>query len=152
MLTITENIDSYLTASEERKYFSLFSKELKTSKDEEQSINELTKRGYKAVSDKISEVKHDSAPPAFKKSTKHLEKAMSTKKRFSEYNSHHRHKKHIVLSGRVHPGETNSSYCIQGTIEFLISNTPEAKFLRNYFIFKIVPMLNPDGVAIGNYR
>ena len=58
----------------------------------------------------------------------------------------------IVLSGRVHPGESNASYCIQGAIEFLASNASEAKFLRNYFIFKIVPMLNPDGVAEGNYR
>lgn len=79
MLTITDNIDSYLTASEERKYFSYFSKEFNTIKDEEQSISELAKSGYKAVSDKIPDIKHDVTPPAFKKSTKQLEKAMSTK-------------------------------------------------------------------------
>lgn len=95
---------------------------------------------------------HEISPNAFKKPTKHLEKAMSSKKRYTDYNSNHRHKRCIVLSGRVHPGESNSSYCIQGTIDFILSSTKEAKFLRNYFIFKIIPMLNPDGVAVGNYR
>jgi hypothetical protein len=35
---------------------------------------------------------------------------------------------------------------------FLISNSPVAKALRENFIFKIVPMLNIDGVVNGNYR
>jgi murein tripeptide amidase MpaA len=37
-------------------------------------------------------------------------------------------------------------------IRFLISEDPSAIILRNTFVFKIVPMLNPDGVIIGNYR
>eukprot|EP00828_Plagiopyla_frontata_P044411 TRINITY_DN7240_c0_g1_i1.p3 TRINITY_DN7240_c0_g1~~TRINITY_DN7240_c0_g1_i1.p3 ORF type:complete len:199 (-),score=12.34 TRINITY_DN7240_c0_g1_i1:132-728(-) len=41
---------------------------------------------------------------------------------------------------------------IQGVINFLISDETEAQELRSRFIFKIVPMLNPDGVIIGNYR
>ena len=28
----------------------------------------------------------------------------------------------------------------------------QAKMLRKYIVFKIVPMLNPDGVVLGNYR
>ena len=134
------------------KYFTSFKSELKTSNDEAQSISELAKIGYKAGADGSKDAKPDINPNAFKKSTKHLEKSMSNKQRFSDYNSYHRHKKCIVLSGRVHPGESNASYCIQGTIDFLVSDAPEARFLRNYFIFKIVPMLNSDGVAVGNYR
>ena len=33
-----------------------------------------------------------------------------------------------------------------------MSNDPEAAHLRNKYVFKIVPMLNPDGVIVGNYR
>jgi murein tripeptide amidase MpaA len=58
----------------------------------------------------------------------------------------------VVLTSRVHPGESNSSFVIQGVIDYLLSNCKIAKFLRSAFIFKIVPMLNPDGVINGNYR
>ncbi|OAF68752.1 ATP/GTP-binding protein-like 2 [Intoshia linei] len=61
-------------------------------------------------------------------------------------------RKAIVLSARVHPGETNSSWIIEGFLDFILSNTEEAKILRGLFVFKIIPMLNPDGVIVGNYR
>ena len=41
---------------------------------------------------------------------------------------------------------------LQGFIDFILSNKPQAKSLRSKIIFKIVPMLNPDGVCFGNYR
>jgi len=41
---------------------------------------------------------------------------------------------------------------MKGVIDFLVSNAPEAKALREHFVFKIVPILNPDGVINGNYR
>jgi cytosolic carboxypeptidase protein 2/3 len=61
-------------------------------------------------------------------------------------------KKGVVISARVHPGESNSSWMMKGVIDFLISDCKEARELRDNFVFKIIPMLNPDGVINGNYR
>lgn len=61
-------------------------------------------------------------------------------------------KEGVVLTARIHPGESNSSWMMKGVIDFLISSDPEANELRNKYVFKIVPMLNPDGVINGNYR
>ena len=58
----------------------------------------------------------------------------------------------VILSSRVHPGESNASIIMNGTIDYLISDYEGAKYLRNNFVFKVIPMLNPDGVIIGNYR
>mmetsp|Transcript_43510 Transcript_43510/g.41984 ORF Transcript_43510/g.41984 Transcript_43510/m.41984 type:complete len:190 (-) Transcript_43510:2307-2876(-) len=42
---------------------------------------------------------------------------------------------------------------MKGAIDFLTDETnEEAEMLRQAFVFKIVPMLNPDGVINGNYR
>ncbi|KAM9816335.1 cytosolic carboxypeptidase 4 isoform 4-T4 [Syngnathus typhle] len=58
----------------------------------------------------------------------------------------------IVLSSRVHPGESNASWVMKGTLEFLCSHDPIAQALRETFVFKIIPMLNPDGVINGMNR
>ncbi|KAH9487523.1 Cytosolic carboxypeptidase 1, partial [Bulinus truncatus] len=36
------------------------------------------------------------------------------------------------------------------TIDFLLSRKPQAQHVREMYVFKIVPMLNPDGVINGN--
>lgn len=61
-------------------------------------------------------------------------------------------KKGIVFTARVHPSETPSSFVMKGIIDFLTSNKLDAKLLRNNFVFKIVPQLNPDGCINGNTR
>jgi len=84
-------------------------------------------------------------------------------------------KKIIIVTARVHPGETVSSYIVEGLIRFLVfankkSNIVEtskfdhngkpyspnairtAKFLRKKFVFMIIPMVNPDGVVAGHYK
>ncbi|GAB9473299.1 Reticulocyte-binding protein 2 a [Globisporangium polare] len=58
----------------------------------------------------------------------------------------------IFLTARVHPGESNSSFVMHGILDFLTGNSLEARYLRHNFVFKVVPMLNPDGVVHGNYR
>lgn len=58
----------------------------------------------------------------------------------------------IVVLARTHPGESPSSFVIQGLVEFLLGSHPIANILRENFIFKIVPMVNPDGVFLGNNR
>jgi len=58
----------------------------------------------------------------------------------------------VVITARVHPGESNASWIMEGILDFLTSNCDAAKELRSKFVFKIVPMLNPDGVINGNYR
>ena len=37
-------------------------------------------------------------------------------------------------------------------MDFLMGNSDEAKKLREIYLFKIVPMMNPDGVLVGNSR
>uniref|UniRef100_A0A8D0CIX1 Cytosolic carboxypeptidase 1 n=1 Tax=Scleropages formosus TaxID=113540 RepID=A0A8D0CIX1_SCLFO len=59
---------------------------------------------------------------------------------------------YVFLTARVHPGETNASWVMKGTLEFLMSPSPMAQSLRESYVFKIVPMLNPDGVINGNHR
>jgi hypothetical protein len=58
----------------------------------------------------------------------------------------------IVLTSRIHPGESNASWLMRGVLEGLLSDAPRSAELRKEFIFKIVPVLNPDGVVHGMYR
>jgi hypothetical protein len=62
-------------------------------------------------------------------------------------------KKYVLVSGRVHPGETPASHVLDGLLAFLLRpDDPRACALRERFVFKIIPMLNPDGVFHGHYR
>lgn len=61
-------------------------------------------------------------------------------------------KQYIILTGRIHPSETVSSWKLDGFLRFLCSDTAESQLLCDRFIFKIIPMLNPDGVISGNSR
>lgn len=58
----------------------------------------------------------------------------------------------IIILARSHPGESVASFVCQGLLEFILGNHPIAAILRKNFIFKIVPMANPDGVFLGNNR
>lgn len=64
----------------------------------------------------------------------------------------------IVLFARGRPSETASSHALKGFVDRLLasasssSQQSSAGFLRKNFLFIIVPMLNIDGVSIGNSR
>eukprot|EP01063_Lacrimia_lanifica_P005148 TRINITY_DN12961_c0_g1_i2.p1 TRINITY_DN12961_c0_g1~~TRINITY_DN12961_c0_g1_i2.p1 ORF type:complete len:447 (+),score=182.22 TRINITY_DN12961_c0_g1_i2:136-1476(+) len=61
-------------------------------------------------------------------------------------------KKTVFITARVHAGETPASFLCHGFLTFLLSDHPAARVLRAHCAFKVVPMLNPDGVFLGNYR
>ncbi|RAK00715.1 M14 family metallopeptidase [Aliidiomarina maris] len=58
----------------------------------------------------------------------------------------------LIVLGRQHPPEVTGAMALQAFVEFMLqpSETSEA-FLRRYNIL-IVPNMNPDGVALGNWR
>ncbi|KAK2949852.1 putative Cytosolic carboxypeptidase Nna1 [Blattamonas nauphoetae] len=63
-----------------------------------------------------------------------------------------RRRKAIVFTSLVHPGETPASFIMKGILDFLTGSSIEAHLLRENFVFKVIPMLNPDGVILGNHR
>ena len=64
----------------------------------------------------------------------------------------------VILTSRVHPGETNASWMMLGLLELLLNPKPGTEEeelvtrLKDHFEFYIIPMLNVDGVITGNYR
>lgn len=62
-------------------------------------------------------------------------------------------KRTVMISARVHPAETPASFMLDGMLDLLLHPTDEGAIsLRRHFVFKIIPMLNPDGVCQGFYR
>jgi hypothetical protein len=61
-------------------------------------------------------------------------------------------KKIVFVTGRVHPGETPGSHMLNGFLKWVISQDPRAIEARKHFVFKVIPILNPDGVYRGYYR
>lgn len=63
-----------------------------------------------------------------------------------------RQRKGIVIDARVHPGENMASFAMEAILWHLTGPGLTAKILRDNFVFYIVPMLNVDGVVVGNHR
>lgn len=58
----------------------------------------------------------------------------------------------LFVTARVHPGETPASFVVHGFVDWLLSHQAAAQKLRQEATVVVVPMLNPDGVFLGNYR
>jgi hypothetical protein len=58
----------------------------------------------------------------------------------------------MLIVGRVHPGEVVASLIIEGMLRYLSSSDPDAVIMRQRLEIRVVPMLNPDGVVMGNSR
>jgi len=56
--------------------------------------------------------------------------------------------KRVYIHARTHPGEEESFWVTDEIINFLLSDTPDAAYIRSHCIFHIVPMYNPDGVEL----
>jgi cytosolic carboxypeptidase protein 5 len=58
----------------------------------------------------------------------------------------------VFITARVHPGETPSSFLLDAIMRVILSSDPRGVALRHAYVFKIIPVLNPDGVYRGNFR
>jgi murein tripeptide amidase MpaA len=58
----------------------------------------------------------------------------------------------VLITSRVHSGETPGSQVFRGIYNFITSDRHEAKYLRRFYTFIFIPCMNPDGVVSGNYR
>ncbi|XP_015606420.1 cytosolic carboxypeptidase 1 isoform X2 [Cephus cinctus] len=63
-----------------------------------------------------------------------------------------KNRKIIFLTSRVHPGESNASWMMHGTLETLLGSSTYARSLRDDYVFKVIPMLNIEGVINGCNR
>ena len=158
LLTITENVDTYLDYYEElrlrdhlpsilrKAYRQKYANARRLAKQGEQANGQVQRLLEAAVVEDLKQFWEQ-----------HEEQFLQTSPHFAGFNQRllqflkdHSQKKCIFLTSRVHPGEPQASHMLDGLLKYLLS--PEAAELRRHFVIRIVPMLNPDGVIYGNYR
>ena len=61
-------------------------------------------------------------------------------------------RKTVWIHARTHPAETGPSFVLEGLVRTVLANDDLGRALRARYVFRIVPMHNPDGVILGNYR
>ncbi|MDA3843516.1 MAG: M14 family zinc carboxypeptidase [Candidatus Kapabacteria bacterium] len=65
-----------------------------------------------------------------------------------------KNKRRVWIHSRTHPSETGSSFIIEGLIDYLLSESTKCSGIAalDKIIYNIVPMVNVDGVVLGNAR
>jgi len=58
----------------------------------------------------------------------------------------------VLLTGRQHPPEVSGAYAFTRFTEVVLGDTPLAQQFREQFRVLAIPLLNPDGVALGHWR
>jgi murein tripeptide amidase MpaA len=58
----------------------------------------------------------------------------------------------IILLGRQHPPEVTGAIALQSFVDRIFVNDTLAQVFRQHFNVLIYPNINPDGVALGNWR
>ena len=61
-------------------------------------------------------------------------------------------KNKAILTAYNHPSETPGAYQLEAAVDWLLSGSPEAEALLDWFEFYIYPCLNPQGVWNGYFR
>lgn len=61
-------------------------------------------------------------------------------------------KQRVWIHAGIHPAETTSYFTVEGFVAWLLSGDPQAEVLLDRALIELVPMANPDGVFLGNYR
>lgn len=61
-------------------------------------------------------------------------------------------KTRVWIHAGIHPAETTSYFTVEGFVEWLLSGAPLAEVLLDQALIEVCPLVNPDGVALGNYR
>ncbi|MGB1197936.1 MAG: M14 family zinc carboxypeptidase [Thalassotalea sp.] len=66
--------------------------------------------------------------------------------------SHSNTNEWLVILGRLHPPEITGALALFPFVETLLANNTLANNFRNKYNLLIIPNVNPDGVAMGNWR
>ncbi|KAG6450398.1 hypothetical protein O3G_MSEX006591 [Manduca sexta] len=61
-------------------------------------------------------------------------------------------KRVVLIIARAHGGEPPASFICQGFLDYILSSSEKALALRTGIVVQVIPMLNPDGVFLGNHR
>lgn len=58
----------------------------------------------------------------------------------------------VLLIGRQHPPEVTGAKAMRPFVDTVLGDSPLAKRFRERFSVVVIPLLNPDGVALGHWR